>query len=271
MKSRHSFSLIILTLSLFLISWGYTGHRTIGKLTENYLTPTAKKAVQDLLGDESIADACTWADEARKYPELKETANWHFLNLPLGLSFREFKQTLDTLKQANVYSALINAKENLQKPELSRKQKTDALKFLLHFVGDIHQPMHISRAEDKGGNTIQLNFDGKGTNLHGLIDTKLLERGGLKYDSLALELSHIPKRKIRRWQREPIIEWAWESYQISSKLYKEVDEMKTRNIGDEYYQEHIGMVKKRIQQSSVRLAGLLNEVFPEGYVAPPNQ
>ncbi|RZL41387.1 MAG: hypothetical protein EOO93_29905 [Pedobacter sp.] len=70
MKSRHSFSLIILTLSLFLISWGYTGHRTIGKLTENYLTPTAKKAVQDLLGDESIADACTWADEARKFPEL---------------------------------------------------------------------------------------------------------------------------------------------------------------------------------------------------------
>ncbi|WP_316829524.1 S1/P1 nuclease [Pedobacter aquatilis] len=261
MKIRHSLSLLAVAVSLILISWGYTGHRTIGKITENYLGPAAKAGIQELLGNESIADACTWADDARKYPELKETANWHFLNLPLGLNFEEFKNMVDTMKQANVYSALIKAKETLKQPEATKKQKTEALKFVLHFVGDIHQPMHISRAEDKGGNTIQLNFDGKGTNLHSLIDTKLLERGGAKYDSIAVAFNHIPKRKIRKWQKDPIIKWAWESYQISSELYKEVDEMKSRNIGDEYYKKHIGIVRKRIQQASVRLAGLLNEAF----------
>ncbi|MFC4210730.1 S1/P1 nuclease [Pedobacter lithocola] len=261
MNYRYPFAALLVSISLFLISWGYTGHKTIGSLTENYLTPTAKTAVKDLLGDSSIADACTWADDARKYPELKETANWHFLNLPLGLSFREFKNTVDTLKQANVYSALINAEETLKQKDATRKQKIEALKFVLHFVGDIHQPMHVSRAEDKGGNTIQLNYEGKGTNLHSVIDTRLLEHGGLKYDSLAVKFNQIPKRKIRKWQRDPPIKWAWESYQISSELYAEVDEMKTRNIGEEYYKKHIPMIERRIQQSSIRLAGVLNEIF----------
>ena len=267
MKFHYPFALLIIAISLILISWGYTGHRTIGQITESYLSPNAKAAVKDLLGDESLADAATWADEARKFPELKETANWHFLNLPLGLNFKEFKNMLDTMKQANVYSALIKAQETLKQKDTPKKEKINALKFVLHFVGDMHQPMHISRAEDKGGNTIQLNYEGKGTNLHSLIDTRLLEHRGLKYDSLAIKFNNIPKRKIRKWQKTPIIKWAWESYQISSKLYAEVDEMKSRTIGEEYYNKHIGMVEERIQQASVRLAGLLNEIYKDGYVS----
>ncbi|GGI26312.1 S1/P1 nuclease [Pedobacter mendelii] len=263
MNYRFPIATLTIIVCLILISWGYTGHRTIGQLTENYLSPNAKASVKELLGDTSIAEACTWADEARKYPELKETANWHFLNVPLGLSFKEFKNMVDTLKQANVYSALLKAEETLKQKSITKKQKTEALKFLLHFVGDIHQPMHVSRAEDKGGNTIQLNYEGKGTNLHSLIDTKLLEHGGLKFDSLALKFSKISKRKVRRWQRDEPIIWAWESYKISSELYAEVDEMKTRNIGDEYYQKHISMIELRIQQASIRLAGVLNEIFKD--------
>ncbi|RNL52426.1 S1/P1 nuclease [Pedobacter jejuensis] len=263
MKYRYPIAAILISLCLILISWGYTGHKTIGLLTENYLTPSAKTAIKDLLGDTSIADACTWADDARKYPELKETANWHFLNLLLGLNFDEFKNMVDTLKQANVYSALIKAEETLKQKDATKKQRTEALKFVLHFVGDIHQPMHVSRAEDKGGNTIQLNYEGKGTNLHSVIDTRLLEHSGLKYDSLALKFNKIPKRKVRKWQRDPPIKWAWESYQISSELYAEIDAMKTRNIGEEYYQKHIPMVERRIQQASIRLAGVLNEIFKD--------
>lgn len=267
MKYRYPFVLLTATISLILMSWGYTGHRTIGRITESYLSANAKAAVKDLLGDEDIADAATWADEARKFPELKETANWHFLNLPLGLSYKDFKNMVDTMKQANVYSALIKAEGTLKQKTASKKEKINALKFVLHFVGDIHQPMHVSRAEDKGGNTIQLNYEGKGTNLHSLIDTKLLEHQGLKFDSLALKFNQIPKRKVRRWQKTPIIKWAWESYKISSKLYAEVDKMETRTIGDDYYKEHIGMVEERIQQASIRLAGLLNEIYKDGYQA----
>jgi len=264
MKFRYSLSIVFLAFSLLLISWGYTGHRTIGELTSMHLNPNASAAVKQILGEESLAEACTWADKAREFPELKETASWHFINLPLGLNYREFTTMLDTMKQENVYSALLKANTELRRPDLDPKERLKALHFLLHFVGDAHQPMHVSRAEDKGGNTIQLNYEGKGTNLHSVTDTKLLEQQGLKYPELAKAFDHISKRKIRRWQRDPIIKWVWESYQISSALYKEVDEMKDRNIGEAYYKKHMPMVEKRIQQASIRLAGLLNEIFANG-------
>jgi hypothetical protein len=263
MKLRQLFPIALFFTSLLLISWGYTGHRTIGQIAQNHLNSKAKEAVKNLLGDTSIADACTWADDARKEPEFAETANWHFLNLPLGLSFEDFKKYVDTLSQENVYSALNKAKVALTNPDASKMQKVHALKFIMHFVGDLHQPMHVSRAEDKGGNTIQLNYDDKGTNLHSLWDTKMLEKQGLTYDQLATKYDNIAADDIKQWQSDPIVTWLWESYQITTQLYAEIDLMNKRVIDDEYYQKHLPIVEKRIQQAAVRLAGVLNEIYPE--------
>jgi hypothetical protein len=262
MKLKHFFSFFLLSTSLFLISWGYTGHRTIGLIAENNLNLKAKATIKNLLGDTSIADACTWADDARREPQFKETGNWHFLNLPLGLNFQDFKKYVDTIGKDNVYSALINAEQILKDKKSTREQQVHSLKFLMHFVGDLHQPMHISRAEDKGGNTIQLNYEGKGTNLHSLWDTKMLEHQGLTYAQLAAKYSQVAPADIKQWQKDPLIIWIWESYQISSQLYAEVDAMGKRVIDDEYYQKHLPVVEKRIQQAGIRLAGLLNQIYP---------
>jgi hypothetical protein len=121
--------------------------------------------------------------------------------------------------------------------------------------------MHISRAEDKGGNTIQLNYNGQGTNLHSLWDTKLLEHDGLTYEQLATRYDHATPEQIKEWQSDPVVKWIWESYEISSKLYAEVDAMNDRSIGDDYYRAHIPIVEKRIEQAGIRLAGLLNGLF----------
>ncbi|MGF1922712.1 MAG: S1/P1 nuclease [Bacteroidia bacterium] len=255
------FTFIAIATSLVLLSWGYTGHRTIGVITENHLSPTAKAAVKDLLGDTSIADACTWADDARREPQFANTGNWHFLNLPLGLDNEGFKKYVDTMKSENVYSALINAEKQLTDKAIPKQQKVHALKFLMHFVGDLHQPMHVSRAEDKGGNTIQLNYNEKGTNLHSLWDTRMLESKGLTFDQLAGEFNQIGNDDIKQWQSEPIIQWAWESYQISSELYAEVESMNKRVIDEAYVQKHMPTVKKRMQQAAIRLAGLLNKIY----------
>jgi hypothetical protein len=201
MKLKHLLPVAILTISLFLISWGYTGHRTIGLIAENHLNLKAKVAIKNLLGDTSIADACTWADDARREPEFKETGNWHFLNLPLGLSFKQLKQFIDTSAKENVYSALLAAEATLKDKNSTRLQQIHSLKFLMHFVGDLHQPMHISREEDKGGNTIQLNYEGKGTNLHSLWDTKMLEHQGLTFTQLAAKYDTISAADIKQWQK----------------------------------------------------------------------
>lgn len=254
-----SFAFVI--LSLVLVSWGVTGHHAIGKIAENHLNPNAKAAVKDLLGNESMADVSTWADQIRMKPEFKYTTPWHYINLPLGLNYAEFKDRVEHMTEDNVYSATLKQEQILMDSSSSRDKKADALKYIIHFVGDLHQPMHISRAEDQGGNTIKVDYDGKETNLHSLWDTKLVEHQGLNYEDLAAKYDHISDEKIKQWQADPLIKWMWESYQISSILYKEVDEANGHQIDENYYEKHLPIVEVRIQQAGVRLAGVLNDIF----------
>lgn len=264
---KKSYLLFALIFLLF-ISWGVTGHRTVGKVAEDHLTPKALAGVRDLLGSQSLADVSTWADEVRGNPAYRQTGPWHYINLPLGLSYDEFKSRVENMLEANVYSAIVKQLALLSDSTVSRDRKVEALKFLVHFVGDVHQPMHVSRAEDKGGNTIQLNFDGQGTNLHAIWDSKLIDHSGMDYQQLAANsnYSHPSAVQVRQWQGDPVIKWMWESYSITSQLYAEVDTMKSRSIGEAYYNEHWGQVTRRLEQAGVRLAGLLNVVFKNGPV-----
>jgi hypothetical protein len=245
-------------LSLGLVSWGVTGHRTIGEIAERHLSPQAKAAVKEILGRESMAEVSTWADEIRSANP--ETGPWHFINVPSGLNFTDFEAQVKTMPATNVYKALMSAEKTLKDNKNSRAQKEEALKFIIHFVGDMHQPMHVSHAEDKGGNTIELSFEGEDTNLHALWDSKLLDHEGLSYDKLADKFDHATLEQITKWQSDPIIIWAWESYQISSILYGEVNSDGTK-LDKDYYDAHIPVVELRIEKAGIRLAGLLNNIF----------
>ena len=143
--------LVLAVTALFLISWGVAGHRAIGKIAEKHLSPNAKAAVQALLGGESLADVSTWADEVRNQPEYQQTGSWHFINLPIGLSYAAFKQQVESMTGDNVYNVLLRQEQLLRDKTTPREKRVEALKFIVHFVGDLHQPMHVSRVEDKGG------------------------------------------------------------------------------------------------------------------------
>jgi hypothetical protein len=256
------FSLVI--FSVAFISWGVTGHRTVGKIAEDHLTPNARAGVRDLLGSETLADVSTWADEVRGQDQYRQTGPWHYVNLPLGLDSDQFKARVENMLESNVYSALGQQMQLITDKSATREQKIEALKFVVHFVGDLHQPMHVSRAEDKGGNTIQLNYEGQGTNLHALWDSKLIDHTGLDYQQLAEKCDHATPVQIRQWQSDPIVKWMWESYEITSKLYAEVDSMSSRSIGQDYYTAHWPIIQQRLEQAGIRLAGLLNILFKAG-------
>jgi len=260
-------SLFVLVLAAALLSWGATGHRTIGKIAEGHLTSQAKAAVHELIGDTTLAEISTWPDEVRSQPAYRNTASWHYINLPLGLSFADFESAVKGNPQENVYSALRRQEQILGSAASTRTQKVEALKYIVHFVGDLHQPMHVSREEDKGGNTIQLNYDGNGTNLHALWDSKLIDHQGLTYEQMAEKYDRATPAQVKQWQSDPLIQWIWESYQASSKLYAEVDAMKSRAIDDSYYEAHIAIVQDRIDKAGVRLAGVLNSIFQNGLAA----
>jgi hypothetical protein len=267
MKKPHLFAVAgLLSISVFLLSWGVTGHRAVGKIAEDHLTANAKTGVTDLLGSETLSQVSTWADEVRGQEAYRQTAPWHYINLPLGLSYAEFETKVKGMTQPNVYNALLEQERLITDPSVSKDKKTEALKFIVHFVGDLHQPMHVSREEDKGGNTIQLNYEGQGTNLHAVWDSKLIDHEGLDYEQLAHKVDQATPAQISQWQSDPLIKWIWESYEISSKLYSEVDAMKSRSVGQEYYDAHINIIGQRLEQAGIRLAGVLNSLFKNGPV-----
>jgi len=247
--------------ALFLISWGGTGHKTVAKIAENHLTNNAKIAVKALLGDQSMADVASWADQLRNDPNYSNTGSWHYINAPAGLSYEDFSKTVKAQGPNNVYGALLKCEDDLQSKNTTLRQKSDALKFIIHFAGDMHQPMHVSRAEDKGGNTIQLQFDGKGTNLHSLWDSGLINREHQSFEQMAIAYDKATPAQIQQWQSQDPMQWAYESYQIAAQLYAAAE--KDNQPGDAYYQQYIPIVRQRIEMAGIRLAGILNAIFKD--------
>jgi len=253
---------ISLTIVLIIsISWGYKGHRAVATIAQNHLNPKAKSVVSALLGGENMTDLSTWADE-HKNPT---TSKWHFLNLPLGLNHNQFIEEVNSPGKINIYGAIIKEEAILSDKKSSSEQKNNALKYLIHLVGDAHQPMHVSRAEDKGGNTIQVRFDNGGTNLHSLWDSKLIDHEGLSEDEIAKKYDWANESQIKKWQSSTPMDWLWESYQISSELYADIKP--GQKLDDTYYKKYIATIHLRIDQAGIRLAGELNRLF-DGTTVP---
>ncbi|MFC0513537.1 S1/P1 nuclease [Mucilaginibacter angelicae] len=246
--------LCLMGTALVLISWGFKGHRAVATIAQKHLTSNTAYVVSAYLKGESMSDVATWADENRN----PKTAPWHFLNLPLGLTHDAFVKAV-TESDNNVYTAILKTEAQLKDQSLDADQKNEALKYLIHLVGDAHQPMHVSRKEDKGGNTIQLRFDNKGTNLHSLWDSKLIDHENLNEVDIAKNYDTATPAQIKQWQADSPMEWIWESYQVSSELYAQVKP--GQDIDEAYYQKYIPVIRKRVDQAGIRLAGELNRLF----------
>ncbi|MEO6523538.1 MAG: S1/P1 nuclease [Mucilaginibacter sp.] len=253
------FIVLILFCAIALISWGVTGHRTVAKIAENHLTPKTQLAIKELLGKETLPDVSTWADEIRSNPDYKFTGAYHYVNLPAGLNFEQFVAAIKALPIDNAYKIIQKCEMDIADPQKSKQAKVTALKFLVHVIGDIHQPMHVSHAEDKGGNDIQITFNGDGTNLHSLWDSGLIEQEGLSYQKMAVAYDTATPEQITKWQSDNLLIWLWESYQIAEILYKEAAE--NPKFEKEYYDEHLPVLQNRILKGGIRLAGVLNGLF----------
>lgn len=246
---------LLTVLSFTWISWGNQGHQTIAGIAEKHLNSKAKKNIHTLLGGASMKAVSTWADESRN----KYTTSWHYVNVPDGLNYREFSKTVKDQSQSNIYSALMRSIQTLRDSHSSKNQQQKALKYVIHLVGDAHQPMHVSRATDKGGNQIQVRFNKKGSNLHQLWDSGLLDYQAAHDKKNKVYFKPASAQQIAAWQKDDILQWLFESYEISNKLYAEVAQ--NNKLGDAYYQQHIRTVEQRMEMAGVRLAGILNNIY----------
>ena len=227
--------------------WGCKGHQTVALIAEARLTPHARAMVAEILdaspisadlrryceasGLDAFADASTWADDERSIRP--ETAGWHFLDIPRGAPKGDIAPYCPP-STGCVTSAIADQLAVLRKPDASAQERADALRFLIHFIGDLHQPLHATTNDDRGGNCVPVTFFGNPPtkpnpatedyrpNLHGIWDTDILERfeTGKTVQQIAEELESKFKSQISAWESRPIdpIAWAWESHQIAEDV-----------------------------------------------------
>jgi hypothetical protein len=266
MKGKKLKNIILVIIASFLLpvsgfAWGKTGHRIIGEIAEAYLTPKAKAAIHEILGNETIAIAGNWADFVRSDSSYNYLSPWHYINLPDSLSYPDLKTYLQNDEGPDVYTQINEAIKGLKNPETNKEDKNYYLHILIHLVGDIHQPMHVSRAEDRGGNSIKLYWFRETTNLHAVWDEKLIKFQELSYTEYAQSINFASAYEIKDWQKTPIEEWVFESHQIALSLYDELSGMQNPHLGFEYDYKHLNLLNKQLLKAGIRLAGLLNEIF----------
>ena len=257
---RKYLALACLSLLPFsLRAWGVVGHRAIARIAENHLSAKAKRAVAALLGPETLPLVSTYPDEIRSDPAYKYTAPWHYLDTTPGLPYVQYVATIDTIQGPNSYRALQQMIAQLKDARQPKEDRVFALKFIVHLVGDVHQPMHAGHSADQGGNKVAVKFLGRDQNLHSLWDSGLIDYEGLTYNELAQADDHASKAQIQQWQHEPLATWLFESYQLCEPLYAEAAQNPAFDY--RYFPAHSVLLEQRLLQAGIRLAGVLNQAF----------
>jgi S1/P1 Nuclease len=227
-------------------AWGCEGHQVIALLAEKHLTPNALAMAKKILAEtpidpaldryckpvntDPLADGSTWPDDMRGLRP--ESAPWHYIDIPLGTTSRNVEKFCDP-KEGCVTKAIRDELAVLRSAKSNPKDRADALRFLIHFVGDLHQPLHAVTNNDMGGNCVPVAFfdtlprlrdpqmESYAPNLHGAWDTNILERAtiGKNVDQVASDLNKSFSRQMDGWQKGPanIDAWVWESYELAAK------------------------------------------------------
>ncbi len=294
--------------------WGCLGHRTIALIAFDQLTPHGRDMASHLLEGEpagaswhpfcgssnlvSFAQTSTWADDIRR--ERKDTGGWHFIDIPLDAKRARMKDACPAASGCVTW-AIRRQLEVLRSASAGKPEQAEALMFLVHFVGDLHQPLHAADNDDRGGNCVAVAlFDRKPEptgadqnyrpNLHGVWDTDLAELVARGRDAAALaetlRVDFAPE--MQRWKREPIDvdAWAWQSHKLATKVVygklpkkvpletpRPVESCADRDMGKRMYELHeeIGkryeraatpVIRRQLALAGTRLAMLLNQIWP---------
>jgi nuclease S1 len=234
-------------------AWGPIGHRAIGRIAEHHLNAQAARAVAELLAPEQLAYVPNWADEIRPEPEWAKAESWHWVTIPDGQVYASSTKN----PAGDVLEAIARFEKVLADRAAPKRERAEALKWLAHLVGDVHQPLHVGRGDDHGGNDVLVLWLGEPTNLHAVWDAKIIERTQLSSSELAEMLDHPTPEQVRAWQASGPVDWARESQELRSGCY----ELGDRKLSYRYIHDHWPTVQDRLLQAGVRLAGELNRLL----------
>jgi hypothetical protein len=251
---------LVLAAALLLaapaLAWGPTGHRTTGAIADHYLGPKARAGLKDILGSESAAEASTWPDFMRSSPDpfwQKTASPWHYVTVPPGKSYAE----VGPPPQGDALTALTRFSATVRNPKAPLAERQLALRFIIHIVGDLSQPLHVGNGKDRGGNDVKVTFFGKPTNLHALWDSDLVDQEGLAFSEWRdwLVAAATPDQ-LRAWSSADPKQWVADSALERDRLYPAGPE-----LGYAYVFEHRERMRQQLTKGGLRVAAYLNALF----------
>jgi hypothetical protein len=240
-------------------AWGSKGHQIVAAVAERGLSSPASAMVAQLLGDRTLQDVATLPDDWRR--SRPETAGWHFVDIPITDAAYDPARDCPTQDGDVGHNCVVAAIEHfrtvLADTTATKDKRAEALIFLTHFIGDIHQPLHCADNDDRGGNQVTVKFMGSKTNLHSVWDTALLNRRGMDVDGYAdfLLQDTLGDRNPADLQAGPTIKWANEAYKLAKTNAYKVP--KSGTLGQAYVDRNLPVVDQQLLKAGLRLRAVV--------------
>lgn len=265
--------LLVLCAPVMARAWGPTGHRVIARIAENHLSPAARAAVVELAGPAGLAPISTWADAIRSDPRYvggvagePDTRPWHYINLK---TIAEMPSDVSVTMDPNGIRDLIGAIRHFEAVLADRggaaAVRAEALRWLVHLYGDLHQPLHVGLAADRGGNTVDVDWFGERTNLHRVWDSSLIDHTRLSFTEWVQFIDHASPDAIKRVQAGDLRSWVAEGIALRPAIY---DWMASGPAPDArprlsyaYADRHRPVVEERLRTAGLRLAARLDALL----------
>lgn len=259
MKSKIIYLLVFLIAFTYQANaskvWGPTGHRVVGEIAQDYLKPRTKRKLKKLLKKKSMAFLSTFADEIKSDRNFNKYYSWHYINMPMESNYTDSEKN----PNGDLYTGIETCKKVISDENSSEEDKIFYLKMLIHFIGDLHQPLHIGLAEDRGGNDFKVQWHYDDTNLHAVWDYKMIDRYDMSYKELAENADELTKEQVKKIQEGELIDWVNEMHELTKKVYASAEQ--GENLRYRYSYRHFGTVRSQLQIAGIRLAKVLNDLF----------
>ena len=261
---RSTISGVIALLAVAQASHGFgvEGHRAAGLVAEAYLCEEAERTIRDLGDGAGLGELGLWADRIRAAERWAHAEPWHYVNVADGVPIERRRHS----ERGDALWAVRHFHARLAERSLSRAERAEALKFLTHFVVDLHQPLHVGRASDRGGNGVQVILAGAVTSLHRFWDTDVLRLGSSPPEDFGRALLPGTHANAVRWSSATPLDWARESQEFRALVYG--FGMPGAPLTEDYVARAQDLVRLRLAQAGVRLAYQLNAVFCPAEVGP---
>jgi hypothetical protein len=244
---------LLLLFALSAFAWGPNGHRATGWIADKHLNKKARKELNRILSGESLAMASTWMDDIRSDSTYDHTSDWHWVTIRDGETYQQSEKN----PNGDIIQTIERIVAALKSKKLTATEEVEHLKMLIHLIGDIHQPLHVGTGNDRGGNDIKVTWFKVESNLHRVWDSDMIEATKLSFTELAESLDKPGQVQVQAWQKTNVYDWATESMHYRSQIYNYGD----GKLGYLYSYQNFHIVRHRLLQSGIRLAGVLNDIY----------